>query len=86
MMNLKNIKAIILNILIYIFLPTFITYILAKFNYPHHKLFLNFYNLIPAIITLIIMLKLNKDLFIDKKKDWQKNYSHYMWIYSYESV
>ena len=24
------------------------------------------------------MLKLNKDLFIDKKKDWQKNYSHYL--------
>ena len=77
-MKTEKIKAIIFNIMIYIFLPTLLTYILAKLPYPKNTLFLNFYNLIPPLITLIIMLNLNKDLFQNKFRDFKDNLGKYI--------
>ena len=77
-MKIAKIKAIILNIIIYIFLPTLLTYILVKIPHLNNTLFLNFYNLIPPLITLIIMLKMNKDLFQNKFNNFKKNLSKYL--------
>lgn len=77
-MDINKIKKTIYNILIYIFLPTFISYCLSKVPYSNNKIFLNFYNLIPVIITLVIMIHYNKELWTNKKEDFKKNYKKYI--------
>lgn len=77
-MNKNKIKQAFANILIYVFLQTIIMYILSKINYPKNNLFLNFYNLIPIILTSFILIFLNKDLFKDKFKDYKDNYKKYL--------
>lgn len=77
MKNTKKITFGIINILIYIFLPLIISSIVSNFNLPNNKLLLNFILLIAPIISLIILVTINKDLFKNKLKDLKLKYKKY---------